>query len=160
MLIPNLSVRTVATGFNQPTSIAFLDANRFFILEKATGKVKLVVNGVVQSEALDLAVNNASERGLLGIALHPNFPTNPGVYLYWTCQAPPPPPENPFFPTLQECTDPPLLGADTSDILAVPLRGQSHRPVRVEWNHADVRSEPDQAPCLSERRSACSAQPG
>src|SRR2546430_13082121 len=109
ILVPNLSVRTVATGFNQPTSIAFLDANRFFILEKATGKVKLVVNGVVQSEALDLAVNNASERGLLGIALHPNFPTNPGVYLYWTCQAPPPPPENPFFHRIQECTDQPLI---------------------------------------------------
>lgn len=33
---------------------------------------------------MDLAVNFASERGLLGIALHSNFPTNPGVYLYWT----------------------------------------------------------------------------
>jgi glucose/arabinose dehydrogenase len=29
-------------------------------------------------------VNFASERGLLGIALHPDFPANPGVYLYWT----------------------------------------------------------------------------
>jgi glucose/arabinose dehydrogenase len=33
---------------------------------------------------LDLAVNFGSERGLLGIALHPAFPANPGVYLYWT----------------------------------------------------------------------------
>src|SRR5436190_8570589 len=132
MLVPNLDVRTVISGLNQPTSMAFLDANRFFILEKVTGKVKLVVNGSVQSEVLDLAVNNASERGLLGIALHPNFPTNPGVYLYWTCQAPPPPTENPFFPTLQECTDPPVLGADTSDILAVPLRG--NRIDRFVWN--------------------------
>ena len=35
---------------------------------------------------LDLAVNNGSERGLLGLALHPNFPIDPGVYLYWTCR--------------------------------------------------------------------------
>ena len=29
-------------------------------------------------------MNNASERGLLGIALDPNFATNHLVYLYWT----------------------------------------------------------------------------
>ena len=45
-----------------------------------------MVDGQVTGIALDLAVNSASERGLLGIALHPNFPTNPGVYLYWTCR--------------------------------------------------------------------------
>jgi hypothetical protein len=39
---------------------------------------------------LTLAVNSASERGLLGIPLHPDFPANPGVYLYWTSIAPPP----------------------------------------------------------------------
>ncbi|MCA1555960.1 MAG: PQQ-dependent sugar dehydrogenase, partial [Acidobacteria bacterium] len=55
-----------------------------FVLEKASGKVLRVTNGIVQSTALDLAVNSASERGLLGIALHPNFPANPRVYLYWT----------------------------------------------------------------------------
>jgi glucose/arabinose dehydrogenase len=38
----------------------------------------------VQETVLDLAVNSASERGLLGIALHPQFPGNPGVYLFWT----------------------------------------------------------------------------
>ena len=44
-----------------------------------------VVNGVLQpGEVLDVAVNNASERGLLGIAIHPNFPSTPFVYLYFT----------------------------------------------------------------------------
>ncbi len=33
---------------------------------------------------LDLAVNFFDERGLLGIALHPDFGTNGFVYLYWT----------------------------------------------------------------------------
>src|ERR1051326_8261687 len=71
---PNLSIRTVIEGLDQPTSMAFLGANDFLILEKATGQVKRVVNGVVQSTVLDLAVNSGSERGLLGITLHPNFP--------------------------------------------------------------------------------------
>ncbi|RYD85851.1 MAG: hypothetical protein EOP84_01025 [Verrucomicrobiaceae bacterium] len=43
-----------------------------------------MVNGVVQGPVLDLAVNSGSERGLLGMALHPNFATNGWVYLYWT----------------------------------------------------------------------------
>jgi glucose/arabinose dehydrogenase len=85
MLDPNLTVRQVAAGLNQPTTLAFLGSNDFLILEKPTGKVLRVTNGVVQpTPVLDLAVNNNSERGLLGIALHPNFPANPRVYLYWT----------------------------------------------------------------------------
>jgi glucose/arabinose dehydrogenase len=45
----------------------------------------MTINGMLQTTpALDLAVNSASERGLLGIALHPRFPRNPRVYLYWT----------------------------------------------------------------------------
>jgi glucose/arabinose dehydrogenase len=89
MLVPNLAVRSVVSGLTQPTTMAFVGNNDFFVLEKSTGKVLRVVNGVVQGVVIDLAVNFASERGLLGIALHPDFPINPGVYLYWTCQAPP-----------------------------------------------------------------------
>ena len=126
----NLAVRTVVSGLNQPTTMAFLGDNDFFVLEKASGKVQRVVNGVVQSTVLDLAVNNASERGLLGIALHPDFPSNPTVYLYWTCQAAPP--IDPFNQTVIECLDPPAFGADTSNILAVPLRG--NRVDRFIWN--------------------------
>jgi uncharacterized repeat protein (TIGR01451 family) len=84
MLDPNLTVTTTVSGLNQPTSMAFIGPNDFFVLEKATGKVLRVVNGAVQSTPLDLAVNNASERGLLGIALHPLFNQNHFVYLYWT----------------------------------------------------------------------------
>ena len=85
MLDPNLSVKTVVSGLSQPTSMAFIGNNDFFVLEKNTGKVQRVVNGVIQSPApLDLAVNSASERGALGIALHPNFALNGFVYLYWT----------------------------------------------------------------------------
>src|SRR5688500_8339342 len=83
MLHPRLGVRTVVSaGLELPTSIAFLGANDFLVLEKNTGKVKRVVNGAVQATVLDLAVNFGSERGLLGIALHPEFVVNHEVYLY------------------------------------------------------------------------------
>ena len=82
---PNLQVRTVVTGLETPTAMAFLGRNDLLVLEKASGKVQRVIDGVIQPvPALDLAVNSASERGLLGIALHPRFPREPSVYLYWT----------------------------------------------------------------------------
>ena len=81
---PNLAVRTVVTGLTQPTAIAFLAPNDFLVTEKASGMVKRVVNGVVTTTVLDLPVNSASERGLLGLALHPRFKQNHFVYLYWT----------------------------------------------------------------------------
>ncbi|HST52493.1 MAG TPA: PQQ-dependent sugar dehydrogenase [Pyrinomonadaceae bacterium] len=111
MTVANLGVRTVVSGFNQPTSMAFIGADDFLILEKTTGRVLRVTNGVVQGAVLDLAVNNASERGLLGIALHPDFATNGFVYLYWTES---------------------LTGVDTSAIDEVPLLG--NRVDRYVWN--------------------------
>ena len=131
VLDPNLGVRTAASGLVTPISIAFLGQNDMLVLEKQTGMVKRVLNGVVTGTALDLAVNNASERGLLGIALHPNFPVNPGVYLYWSCRAGPPPAENPFFPTQERCSPTPEFGADTDNTLAVPLLG--NRVDRFVW---------------------------
>src|SRR5688500_11411434 len=74
MVVPNLDTRTVTSGLVTPIAVAFIGENEFFVIEKNTGQVKRVLNGVVQGTVLDLAVNNASERGLLGIALHPNFP--------------------------------------------------------------------------------------
>src|SRR6266568_1400374 len=65
------------------SSTAFLGPNDFFVHEKATGKVQHVVNGVVHT-VLTLPVNSFSERGLLGIALQPDFSRTHGVYLYWT----------------------------------------------------------------------------
>jgi aldose sugar dehydrogenase len=84
---PSLTVETVISGLPQPIAIEFLrpdDPNRFFVLERTTGRVKLVENGVVTATVLDLPVNSNSERGLLGIALHPDFANNGYVYLYYS----------------------------------------------------------------------------
>src|SRR4029434_1693583 len=81
---PRLEVRTVVSGLSSPITMAFLGENDILVLEKESGRVRRVTNGAIQSTVLDLDVNFGSERGLLGIALHPAFPTNPGVYLYWT----------------------------------------------------------------------------
>jgi glucose/arabinose dehydrogenase len=84
ILDPRLSVRTLVDGLVTPTSLAFLGADDLLVLEKNTGKVQRVVGGQIRSTVLDLPVNFGSERGLLGVALHPRFPQDPSVYLYWT----------------------------------------------------------------------------
>jgi glucose/arabinose dehydrogenase len=112
ILDPNLQVTTVLTGLAQPIGIVFLGQNDFLVLEKASGQVKRVVNGVVQpTPVLDLAVNSNSERGLLSLVLHPNFPATPLMYVRWT----------------QSST-----GADSGVNTAVPLLG--NRVDRFLWN--------------------------
>lgn len=111
MLDDNLTVSTVITGLDQPTSMAFIGPGDFLVLEKASGKVKRIVNGLLHSTPLDLAVNNASERGLLGIALHPKFSQNGFVYLYWTESS---------------------TGVDTANIDEVAVLG--NRVDRYVWN--------------------------
>ncbi|MCA1576196.1 MAG: PQQ-dependent sugar dehydrogenase [Acidobacteria bacterium] len=135
MLVPNLAVRTTIADLVTPISLAFLVANDFFVLEKNTGKVQRVVNGAVHSTVLDLGVNFASERGLLGIALHPNFPANPGVYLFWTCRSTGAP-ADPFFPDETRCLDANMFAADTDEILQVPLLG--NRVDRFVWNGSSL----------------------
>jgi len=84
MVDRNLRVQAAVEGLVTPTTMAFIGANDMLVLEKNTGRVQRVTDGVTVGPVLDLAVNFASERGLLGIALHPDFPADPGVYLYWT----------------------------------------------------------------------------
>lgn len=80
-----LHVREVVSGLSQPTAMAFIGPDDILVLQKADGRVRRVINGVLQSgQVLDVAVNSASERGLLGVALHPNFPATPSVYLYYS----------------------------------------------------------------------------
>jgi glucose/arabinose dehydrogenase len=135
---PELAVRTAAAGLVTPTSIAFLGPNDMLVLEKATGRVQRVVDGTVIGTAVDLAVNNASERGLLGIALHPAFPAVPWVYLYWSCKSTLPQDDDEFRPEEQRCSDDAtaMFGADTGDILQVPLLG--NRVDRFRWNGATL----------------------
>jgi len=114
VLDSNLEVTTFVSGLSQPIGIVFLAANDALVLEKASGQVKRVVNGIVQpAPVLDLAVNSSSERGLLSLALHPNFPATPFVYIYWT----------------QSST-----GADSTVVSEVPLLG--NRVDRFVWNGA------------------------
>lgn len=129
---PELAVRQVAGGLVQPISIAFLNRTDnsgpgsassgrgphgsvgpidMLVTEKASGRVVRVTDGVIVGIVLDLPVNFASERGLLGMALAPGFPADPGVYLYWSESS---------------------TGADAGGLTDVPVLG--NRVDRFVWN--------------------------
>ena len=110
ILDPDLRVRVVVEQLSDPDQPGLHRPTRHPGAGEEHRKVKRFVNGTVTT-VLDLAVNFASERGLLGIALHPSFPSNPSVYLYWT-----------------EST----TGADSNVLAETPLLG--NRVDRFFWN--------------------------
>jgi glucose/arabinose dehydrogenase len=119
MVDSNLRVRAAVSGLPSPTSMAFLGPNDLLVLEKETGRVRRVINGTVQTTpVLDLPVNYASERGLLGIALHPRFRINGAVFLFWTESS---------------------VRADTDVLSQTPLLG--NRVDRFHWNGATLTHE-------------------
>jgi len=75
----------VANGFDQPTAFAF-KGTRIFVTEKASGKVQVVLeDGSLRATPyVTLNVSSESERGLLGIAIDPDYVNNKFVYLYYT----------------------------------------------------------------------------
>ncbi|MBL8267064.1 PQQ-dependent sugar dehydrogenase [Steroidobacter sp.] len=80
----------IATGLTQPTSLAVAPDGRVFVTQQA-GQLRVIRNGVLLSQPfVTLTVNTLGERGLLGVALDPNFSTNRYVYLYYTSPTAPP----------------------------------------------------------------------
>jgi aldose sugar dehydrogenase len=138
MVDPSLGVRRVVGELEAPIGVAFLGANDLLVLEKNSGRVKRVTGGAVVATVLDLGVNNSSERGLLSIALHPDFPRDPGVYLYWTCRSSALP-LDPFFPDEGTCLDENMFSADSADLLQVPLLG--NRVDRFAWDGTRLQFE-------------------
>ncbi|NDJ35235.1 MAG: PQQ-dependent sugar dehydrogenase [Chloroflexi bacterium] len=87
-----VDVETIAEGLTAPTAFAAPDdgTGRLFIGEQ-TGAVKVIEDGVVRadplldvsSELVELAAQY-DERGLLGLALHPDFAENGRFYIYYS----------------------------------------------------------------------------
>jgi len=77
-------------GLNYPTTITFAPDGRLFIGQK-DGRVRVFQNGtLLGTDFINISsdVNNSADRGLLGIAVHPNFPNQPYIYLLYTYDPP------------------------------------------------------------------------
>ncbi len=80
----------IASGLPNPTAMAIAPDGRIFIAEQA-GRLRVVKDGVLLTQPfVTLSVNSLGERGLLGVALDPNFATNRYLYLFYTGPTAPP----------------------------------------------------------------------
>jgi glucose/arabinose dehydrogenase len=84
--VPALTLELVADGLEEPLFVTGVpgDDTRLFVLEKA-GRVRVIVNGELQPQPFldigSLVVNNG-ERGMLGLAFHPNYAQNGLFYVH------------------------------------------------------------------------------
>ncbi|MGH9953849.1 MAG: hypothetical protein ACRD5J_19715, partial [Nitrososphaeraceae archaeon] len=66
----NIMVDLFAEGLSHPTSMAFVDNATLLVLEKDTGIIRKITDGILEKEpVLQLNVDSIAERGLLGMAV-------------------------------------------------------------------------------------------
>lgn len=86
-----LNRQTVIADLEAPTTLEWTPDGRFMLIAQKNGIVRLAENGNVQSTpVIDLSeqVNDTGDRGLLGLAIHPDFPATPYLYLLHTYDPP------------------------------------------------------------------------
>src|SRR6185295_16710085 len=78
---------TVFSGLTEPTAVRFSPDGRVFVTEKS-GLIKVFANLSAPTATVfhDLRTNvhNFWDRGLMGLARHPDFPPVPSVYVLYT----------------------------------------------------------------------------
>ncbi len=88
----NLERTTAVSGLTQPTTLDWTPDGQFMLVAQKNGQVKVIdENGNLRANPLvDLSgeVNDTRDRGLLGMAIHPEFPSQPYVYLLYTYDPP------------------------------------------------------------------------
>jgi len=95
-LINELDTVRIASGLQFPVFVTSApgDNERLFVLEKP-GRIRVIKNcGVVATPFLDInplvtgGTSENNERGLLGLAFHPDYQNNGYLYVYYTATSP------------------------------------------------------------------------
>ncbi|HUH00662.1 MAG TPA: PQQ-dependent sugar dehydrogenase, partial [Kofleriaceae bacterium] len=84
----DLALEEIASGLERPVFVtAAPDDERVFIVEQP-GRIRIFQNGaLLPTPFLDLTArvrDSGNEQGLLGLAFHPQFPTNGRFYVNYT----------------------------------------------------------------------------
>src|SRR6185436_5835170 len=86
-----ITVEPLATALSAPTGFDFLPDGRVVFVEQFTARVRVlkVGTGVQVTPVLTVTgVSAGGERGLLGVAVDPRFPSFPYLYLYYDLASP------------------------------------------------------------------------
>lgn len=83
-VLPIESLEPVVGGLSVPWEIAFVDETTFLVTER-TGVVRVVEDGALRPEpVLRLDALAQGEGGVLGMALHPDYPQVRAAFVYYT----------------------------------------------------------------------------
>jgi glucose/arabinose dehydrogenase len=77
-----LPLTLVASGFSNPIFVTHAGDGRLFVVEQG-GKIKIAGVGTFLNVSTLININGG-ERGLLGLAFHPNYATNGLLYVHYT----------------------------------------------------------------------------
>lgn len=84
----NIILESFGPSFSQPVEIKNAGDDRLFVVEKS-GVIKILnsdgsVNATPFLDITSIVGSSGGEQGLLGLAFHPNYPTNPNFYVDYT----------------------------------------------------------------------------
>jgi glucose/arabinose dehydrogenase len=132
-LPPGFSEKTVFTGLSQPTAVRFSPDGRVFVAEKS-GMIKEFesLTDTTPRVYADLRsnVHDYWDRGLLGLALDPSFPTKNVIYALYTHDAP----IGGTAPVYNDtCADPTGAGCKVSGRLSRILFDGSEQVMIEDW---------------------------
>jgi len=76
-------------GLSEPTAMALAPDGRWFVAQQG-GDLRVVKDGeLLETPFVSLSVDSENERGLIGVALDPDFETNQYVYVHYTTASDP-----------------------------------------------------------------------
>jgi len=82
------SLERTASRLDYPVAFVLARDDRLFYAEFTTGQIRVIADGEVIPSPFyvfeDMVRTNQSHQGLLGLALHPEFPSIPWLYAYYT----------------------------------------------------------------------------
>jgi glucose/arabinose dehydrogenase len=87
-LPPGFTETQVAIGLSSPTAMAFSPDGRLFVCEES-GAIRVIKNNdLLPTPFATVDTSILHERGLLGIAVDPNFTANQFIYVFYTALTP------------------------------------------------------------------------
>ena len=129
-LPPGYDLQLVHDSVDFPVGLRFAPDGRLFFLELFTGRVMTYPTGTSPAASVwaSIPISVDDERGLLGIAFHPDFPDSPFVYFYHTT------PDSPRVNRVVRMTDSAGVGTRYTVLLdSLPGEGPRHHGGRLAF---------------------------
>ena len=129
----NLNLIEVASGLNKPVQVTHAGdgSNRLFVVDQR-GYIRIIQNGAVLSTPfldIDALVRSGGERGLLGLAFHPQYVENGYFYVDYTDDS-----GNTVIARYSVSADPNLANPDSALILmTIPQPYRNHNGGQVAF---------------------------